>query len=739
MRQPMIGRAVRPPQSYNRAMERPLLLLIRAGLMLVLLIPLVVTSEPLPQTYFPYIVGKALYGRFLIEIIFGLWIILITGFPAYRPPKSWIVAVFAIFLLGSLIAALAGVSITRSLWSNYERMQGVVDLVHWFGFVLVSVSTLRTLASWRVFVNANIAVSLVVAIMGITQSFDVRLLPHLVDRDRIDITLGNPVYVGAYMLVALTTALALLAHSFEHSETAPASAASAGSRARRRRRQRKARSADGGIDPKWLWRAFWMTAIALDFIVLLMAGARGALIGLAVALGTVAIVFIVQAGLVARAERSVAAGLRHLVSGPNAWLKVGSVGGLILIVAVVATLGLARDSSFVQRIAESNRMVAQLASFGTGEDSTDTRLNSTKMGLVGFAQRPLFGWGPENFAVAYDANVGAERFSFQAEAYDQAHNKVVEELTTKGLVGFVPFAIMWILVAWAYIRTLRRPNLRGQHFTLLMGAATLGYFVQNLFLFDTPATALQVYILLGFAAVLEVNLQRDPAKQTEEGDYGASAPERPWYGEGVRLAGEQVVRLWKYPEMHVPVVLGVVTVALIFLNVFAFNASRLVGDALEEGADWEVRMERFDKGINRFPSLGNQARLNLLRGLTQEYRGLDTDQRQKAMQFAIFELDAGIEAEPQDWRIKVAGAEFYQVAAIADIDFLEEARFLLDEAWKLAPERVELFAAQAQQYLLEDDMAGAQTVLNDYLRLNPESRYLLQFLIDMAFPNGGAG
>jgi len=710
--------------------------------MLVLLIPLVVTSEPLPQTYFPYIVGKALYGRFLIEVIFGLWIILIVGFPAYRPPKSWIVAIFAVFLLGSLIASLAGVSITRSLWSNYERMQGVVDLLHWFGFVLVAVSTLRTFASWRVFLNANVAVGLVVAIMGVAQSFDVRLLPHLVDRDRIDITLGNPVYVGAYMLVALTTALALLAHSFESSEQPSAAVASAGSRARRRRRRRQTQS--GGIDPRWLWRAFWVTAIGLDFIVLLMAGARGALIGLAVALGSVAIVYIVQAGLAARAERSVTAGLRHLGSGPNAWLKVGSVGGLVIIVVVVGTLGLARDSAFVQRLAESNRMVAQLASFGTGEDSTNTRLNATKMGLLGFAQRPLVGWGPENFAVAYDANVGVERFSTQAESYDQAHNKVVEELTTKGLVGFVPFAVMWILVALAYVRTLRRPNLRSEHFTLLMGAATLGYFVQNLFLFDTPATALQVYILLGFAAALEVNLQRDAgllaqdasddgssATQADKGDDGASLPGRTGFGEGQQGVVVSIV-------LSI-VVLAAVGSALYVINVRAFNASRLVASAVEVGAPFEVRMDRFQKGINTFPSLGNQARLNMLRGLTQEFRSLDPDTRLRAIQFATYELNAGIQAEPQDWRIKVAGAEFFQIASVTDVSLLELSRLLVDESWKLAPERVETAAAQAQQFLFENDIESAQAVLNAYLRLNPESRFLLQFLIDRAFPNGGAG
>ena len=748
-------------------MERPLLLLIRVGLMLVLLVPLLVAQEPLPSTFFPYIVGKALYARTLIEIVFGLWIILITAYPAYRPPRSWIVATFAILLLGSLVAALAGVSVTRSLWSNYERMQGVVDLLHWFGFVLVAASTLRSFVSWRMFLNANVAVSVVVAIMGITQSFDVRLLPHLLDRDRIDITLGNPVYVGAYMLVALTTALALLAQSFERSGVVATPAS--GSRARRRRRRRQS-GWEGQADARWLWRAFWTTAVILDFVVLLMAGARGALIGLAVALGTVSIVFIVQSVIAAKNEGSIQdasrylfnrspdwrkagselryfslAGLRHLTAGPNWWLKSGAVLGLLLIVAVVFTLGLARDSAFVQRLAQENRMVAQLASFGTGEDSTNTRLNSTKMGLVAFAQRPLVGWGPENFAVAYDRNVGAERFSFQNESYDQAHNKVVEELTTKGLVGFVPFAAMWLLVAWTYIKTLRRRDLRSEHFTLLMGAATLGYFVQNLFLFDTPATALQIYLLLGFAIALEVNLQRDPellgevspaAEPSPRSDAEEVAPtdmqwlERFGCGEKVIIAGKWMKHLWKMPEFHIPVVLALVVLAVVFLNVRAFDDSRLVGTALVGNITFEERIDRFERGINAFPVLGNQPRLTLFNHLASEFPSLTPEQRQIAVNFASHELEAARRAEPQEWRVYVRAAFFLLTAANWDPSLLELSRELVDEAARLAPERVEIYDALASQFVMEGDFVRAQAILDEYLEMNPESSFLLQIRIN---------
>ena len=64
--------------------EKPLLLSIRTGIFLVLFMPLIVSEG----SYFPFIVGKALYSRSIIEIVFGLWLVLAFSHPSYRVPRS---------------------------------------------------------------------------------------------------------------------------------------------------------------------------------------------------------------------------------------------------------------------------------------------------------------------------------------------------------------------------------------------------------------------------------------------------------------------------------------------------------------------------------------------------------------------------------------------------------------------------------------------------------------------------
>ena len=140
-------------------LEKPLLFLIRICILLVLVTPLIVTTAPLPQdmqTFYPYIVGKALYSRLMIIISLALWLILIINRTEYRPKKSWILSAFTIFLLMSLIASLFGVSPIRSFWSTYERMQGMIDLIHWFAFVVVAVSVFRNPNSIRMLLKIHV-------------------------------------------------------------------------------------------------------------------------------------------------------------------------------------------------------------------------------------------------------------------------------------------------------------------------------------------------------------------------------------------------------------------------------------------------------------------------------------------------------------------------------------------------------------------------------------------------------
>ena len=117
--------------------------------------------------------------------------------------------------LVSLIAGLTGVSFTRSFWSTYERMQGIFDLAHWFAFVLMAGSVFRSVRDWQVPFTVNLIIGAVVSALGVGHHFDVFSIDILGSSQRIESTLGNATYVGAYTMVNAMIGLGLIVHSFD--------------------------------------------------------------------------------------------------------------------------------------------------------------------------------------------------------------------------------------------------------------------------------------------------------------------------------------------------------------------------------------------------------------------------------------------------------------------------------------------------------------------------------------------
>ena len=689
---------------FSISAEKILLYGIRAGAALVLLMPLIVNDGSvflLDNTLFPFIVGKALYARTLTEIIFGLWLILAFNYPSYRLPRSWLLVAFAVWLGVSLLAGIAGVSIQRSMWSTYERMQGIVDLFHWFLLAVVMTSVFRSMLSWRLLLNFNLGVSLVMALVGVAERYDrwpFEFYDFLEAGPRLDITLGNATYVGAYMLVNVFIGLALLSQSFRLSLAPEVSRT-----AQRRRRRRRARAEATGYSLVW-WRLFWVTVIAMDLWMLWLSGTRGAFwIGLPAGLAAFGVGYIMWGRVMALRRASL-----YLVGGLAAL-------GLIFV--------LVKDTAFVERLADRSVMAQRITTIGLDDGSVKGRLNSTKTGFLGYAARPVLGWGPENYIVAwgryFDGDPGVRA------TFDQAHNKLMEELSTKGSIGFLSYIALWAIMLWVVSRAVRRQDAHEQLFTLFMGAALVGYFVQNLFLFDTPATALQFVLLLAFVAYLETTLHEpaaDSARNPRQGpgdesggsgesqagswryrpnlDAGRgwlSVPEGTQGPGGVGAFGSKGLAMYGV----IAVVLVLVGLSVYFLNYRPYTAAKVIVETANPNITWDERLGFFERSIDSFPVLANYPRLIMFSML---YANLDALGEDRAMALAFAEDEAlrAIEAEPRGWRVYATLARLYQKAALQDPKFKERADSYLDKAAELAPNTIEVTSLRAELQALEE-------------------------------------
>ncbi len=672
-------------------MEKPLANAVRVVLALVLVAPLIVMADPLPSTIFPYVVGKAVYTRLLVELAFGLWLVLVLWHPEYRLPRSRLMLVLGIYVGVVLVASFTGVSLQRSLWSTYERMQGWVGLLHYAAFSVMLASVFRNFRDWRLVLNVNLAVGLVMGLLGVSQMAGLDLLVYLVDAPRISVTLGNATYVGAYMLVNALIAAAFLAHSFAAPRARPAEPPGRVERGSRRGREQQA----GARQPSWaspdnLMRVFWVSVILLDLLMLYQSGTRGAIVGLAAGLGTFVVGYILWGKL--RPVRTASIAL--------------AVAGAVL----VAGFLLVRNTAAFESVAESSFTLQRLASLGPEDRSVRSRWTSTLMGLQGFADRPVLGWGPENYAVAYDLHLteqGAVDSSLLT--FDQAHNRVIEEMVTTGALGLAAYLAVWLVMAWVLARRIRALEPDAQIFALLIASALSGYFVQNLLLFDTPGTVVQLHLLIGFVLYLETT----PVET-------AFAPGRSREGSAPGLL-ERLGGLERPAKAGAAVAGGAAMLVLAYFAVIGpLAGSRAADAALAESRSGTERLQSLRDSIDAAPWLAVYPLRFTLTGLNAAWAGLTGQERQAMFQVAMNEGEASLDGEPREWRLHLVLARVYQRASPDDATTMALAREHTDRALEVAPGRVEVLELRAAQLFHEGDAEAALEVIDGYMERNTE-------------------
>ena len=262
-------------------------------------------------------------------------------------------------------------------------MQGIVDLAHWFVFIAITGSVFRTLADWRILFTVNLIVCMIVSFLGINQHYGMFDMSNfgIHSADRIESTLGNATYVGAYTMVNALIALSLIVHSLGRSQETgrEPEQASRSRTARRRGRRGEQQTSPAGAAFNYLpWlQSVWVLAVMLNLWALWLTGTRGAVVGL----GSAMIVF----------------SIGYAVWGRIRIARIVSFGLIALTIAGIALFGLVRTTSILDPVVESNTMLARISSIGLGDASISGRVAGARAGFLAFAEKPILGWGPETF------------------------------------------------------------------------------------------------------------------------------------------------------------------------------------------------------------------------------------------------------------------------------------------------------------------------------------------------------
>lgn len=383
--------------------------------------------------FFPYITGKNFAFRILVEVGFGAWILLALYEPALRPRLSYILYAVLALVGVMFFADLFGQYPFKSFWSNYERMEGWVTLLHFAMYFVMLGSLLNTEKLWSRFFNAALIAGLIMSYFALAQAAG--YLPISKGGDwRVDARLGNSSYLGVYMLFHMFIAAWLWLRA-----KTP------------------------------LWRSGYGLLIILFGYLLAHTGTRGTMYGL---IGGGLLMFFYLA----------------LMAPRRAVIKKAAIGGVLGLVLLAAGVWMARDTAFVKESPILNRFA------GTTLAEGNIRFMVWGMAAEGAKEHPLLGWGQENFNYVfnkyYDPGLyGAEPW------YDRTHDIFMDWLITGGVIGLIAYLSMLAAALWYAVVIPAYERFKGRAdaaFTVYEQALILGllaaYMFHNLFVFDNLAS-----------------------------------------------------------------------------------------------------------------------------------------------------------------------------------------------------------------------------------------------------------
>ncbi|MSU55745.1 MAG: hypothetical protein EXS51_00335, partial [Candidatus Taylorbacteria bacterium] len=171
-----------------QSVDKVMLSAARVLVFLVPFVPLIVASS----LFFPFITGKGFAFRILVEVMFALWLLLAIRDKAFRPKRSLLFFGVASFLAIVLLADIGAENPFKAFWSNFERMEGFITMMHLGVYFLVASSVLNAEKWWLRFFSTSVGVSAFLGIYGLLQ-----LAGKIVINQggvRLDGTFGNAAY-----------------------------------------------------------------------------------------------------------------------------------------------------------------------------------------------------------------------------------------------------------------------------------------------------------------------------------------------------------------------------------------------------------------------------------------------------------------------------------------------------------------------------------------------------------------
>ena len=603
---------------------------IKAVIFLIPLLPLYVS----PSLVYPYIAGKNFAFRILVEFAAVLWAGLLVSNREYRPRNSAILLSVLAFTFVTGLADLFGVSPYNSFWSNYERMEGYITILHLALYFMIAGSVLRSRKDWKIFFIISVTVSVLVSLLAI-------LVPETVTPSRMGLyameygtrarsTIGNPPFLASYLLLSVFFAFILISNT-----------------------------------QRLYLKFVYLLLIIIDFIAIYFTASRGAI--LAIFMG--AIIF----SLFYIPGRSSA--------GKGNFFKKTVLSGIVILIVLSGIFLAFRNSDLIKH----DRTLSRFATMFS-DSSVQTRFKAWNQAWNGIKERPVLGWGQENFVGVYTVN--PITFVNAPIWLDRGHNIVVDWLINAGVLGLLSYLSIFG-AAFYVLRKGYQKKAVSKNAAFVIASGLAAYFIQNLFTFDTINTYLFFFALLAYIDNIDNTKNAPDLKDVINRERSK-----------IKSAGITLLALLIFAP------------AVYYLNYKPIKESQLsirISSSFQKKYSFSDVLDEFNNALS-LRTFGDADVRERMRYVSEKIISLELFNREGALRFiqkTVEELEKGIAINRYDLKYLTDVITFYKSVAIYEPAFIPGTEALISKCINLNPEYQWLYMALADIQVLKKDYENA--------------------------------
>ncbi len=424
------------------------------GFFIILALPILT----FPPYFFPADWGKTIIFRSILAILLFLFAYqyFFRKQELHLPilKKNVLVWLLAALFIIFLLASIFSVDPYFSFWGSPYRSGGFITFAFYFVFAIL-VFMLFDNGDWENAWLVSIIIGVFVSLIAIIQYYGLLGSLFAPAPYRPPSTMGNPDILATYLLLLSFITLSLGIKEPFHSHSGKTK------------------------------KIFYFFSLILFLHVMLISGARAVYLGMALGL----LYFLLLYPKKMKVIKPIIVGLAILA------------GGVIFYVSAI--------DQYPKFLEQSRLFEPIISRLSVKKLISDPRFAAWQIDLHIVKDRLLLGYGPENFSVGFDKyyNPAIPYLNTDISWWDKAHNIIFQTISDAGIFALITYLLFFVALFWQLnkLKNQQKSASESEHQKLLahgIQATLIGYFIANLFGFDSFATYLIFFLIIGYSLYL---------------------------------------------------------------------------------------------------------------------------------------------------------------------------------------------------------------------------------------------